>query len=65
MRDDVLQVFQYADRERAVDRRKVVEELGERPIVFEVVQQRADRNTRSDEHWRSAQQFRIGVYAWD
>jgi hypothetical protein len=55
MRDDVLQVFQYADRERAVDRRKVVEELGERPIVFEVVQQRADRNTGSDEDWRSAQ----------
>lgn len=61
----MFQVFQYADRERPLDRRKVVEELGERPIVFEVVQHRADRNTGSDEHWRSAQQFGIGVYAWD
>lgn len=65
MRDDALQVFENANRLGAIDGREIVEELGERPIVFEVVEERSHGDTSADEHGRSAKKLRIGVYAWD
>ncbi len=64
MRDDGLQVLENADGKRTVDGWEVVEKLGQRPVVFQVVQQGADGHTCSDEHGRPAQKFGIGVYAW-
>ena len=65
MRDDGLQVLEYADSKGTVDGREVVEELGQGPVVLQVVQQRADGHACSDEHGRTAQKLGIGVYAWD
>jgi len=63
MRDEVLQVFEYAHGQRAIDRREVVQKLSQGAVVLQVVQQCSDGYARSDEHWRAAQELRVGMNA--
>jgi hypothetical protein len=49
MTDESLQMFEYANRERLVYSRKVVEKLCQRPAMFKVVDQRSHRDTASHE----------------
>jgi len=65
MSDDALQVFEDTDRQGSVHGREVVEELRERRIVFEVVEQGPHRHASADEYRCSAQQLRIGMYPGD
>ena len=65
MGNDMFQVFDNANRQRPIDRREVVEEFGQRVIVFQIIQHRSHRHSRPHEHGRPAKNVGIGKNAWD
>ena len=53
--------FQRRDRLFSGDTRERVEKLVEAVVAFKVIDQIAERNTRSDKYGRAAQNIRIAV----
>ena len=56
-----LRLLQSRERERAAHGREVVQEFLEGVSAFDVVDQRLNRDPRSDEYRRAAQDVGVGV----
>jgi hypothetical protein len=65
MSDELLHVFEHAQREWLSDGRKVVQEFPERSVVFQVVEQCPNWHTRADKNGRSPEDVGIGMDAWN
>jgi hypothetical protein len=63
MSHELLHVFQDAQRQRFVHRRKVVEELRERSAMLQVVEQRPNRYSCPHENGDSPEDVRIRMDA--
>jgi hypothetical protein len=63
MGHELLHVFKDAKRQRFVHSRKVVEELRERPAMFKIVEQRANRYARPHENGDSPEDVGVRMYA--
>ena len=60
---ELLHVLEHPDRQRLVDRWKIVKKLRERTTAFEIVEQRPNRDSCSDEHRSAPKDVRICVNA--
>lgn len=56
-----LRLFECSDRLFAAHAREVVEEIGKRMIVLDVVEQSLQRRSRTHEHRSATENLRVGV----